>query len=328
MVSKDKIDFVILWVNGDDKNWQKEYLKHRGAKGGETDLFRYRDWGFLPFWFRAIENYTPWVNKIHFITCGHTPDWLNVNHPKLNLVEHRDYIDSEFLPTFNSNVIELNLHKIESLTEKFVLFNDDTFVINKVKPEFFFKNNLPMDFATQNIQTGLGISNTIINNLVILNKSFTKKEVLKKYFFKFFNIKYGVNLLRSLAVLPWPRFSGFKDPHLPQPFLKSTFIEIWDKYPKELESTSNNKFRSCNDLSQYLMRYWQLVSGKFTPTKSNGKFLEIDNSTNHVITESIISNKYKTICLNDGEIEDFISKKELILNAFSKKLPSKSNFEI
>ena len=35
--------------------------------------------------------------------------------PKLKLVSHKDYIPAEYLPTFNSNVIELWLHKIPEL---------------------------------------------------------------------------------------------------------------------------------------------------------------------------------------------------------------------
>jgi hypothetical protein len=59
-----------------------------------------------------VEKYAPWVNRVFFITCGQCPPWLNRNHPKLRLVDHKDFIPLEYLPTFNSMTIELNLHRI------------------------------------------------------------------------------------------------------------------------------------------------------------------------------------------------------------------------
>lgn len=56
---------------------------------------------------------------------GQKPERLNENHPKLVLMNHKDYIPSDYLPTFNSQTIKLNLHRIPDLSEKFVLFIDD-----------------------------------------------------------------------------------------------------------------------------------------------------------------------------------------------------------
>ena len=49
-------------------------------------------------------------------------------------VKTEEFIPKEYLPTFNSNVIEMNLHRIENLSEKFILFNDDLFILRKIKP--------------------------------------------------------------------------------------------------------------------------------------------------------------------------------------------------
>src|SRR5690554_4129292 len=100
-----KIDFVITWVDGSDPIWQKE--KQQYFPDDITDGQRFRDWDNLKYWFRAVEKFAPWVNKIHFITWGHTPKFLNLDHPKLNIVNHKDYLKPEYLPTYNSNAIEL-----------------------------------------------------------------------------------------------------------------------------------------------------------------------------------------------------------------------------
>lgn len=133
-----KIDFVIPWVDGNDPKWKTEKDKYSPTKADESNSAnRYRDWGLLPYWFRAVEKYTPWVNKIYFVTWGHIPGFLNTEHEKLKIVNHKDYIPVEYLPTFSSHVIEANLHRIPGISEHFVYFNDDTFILRPM-PETSF----------------------------------------------------------------------------------------------------------------------------------------------------------------------------------------------
>ena len=143
-MNNEKIDFVILWVDGNDKAWLEEKNKYLNIKG-DSGKNRFRDWDNLQYIFRGIEKHADWVNKIFFITWGHLPKWLNTDNPKLRIVKHEEFIPKEYLPTFNSNVIELNLHRIKDLSEKFVLFNDDLFILKDLKKEDFFKSNLPND---------------------------------------------------------------------------------------------------------------------------------------------------------------------------------------
>ena len=78
----EKIDFVLTWVDGSDPDWlaqRREYQPGRGTDAGES---RYRDWDNLQYWFRGVEKFAPWVNKIYFVTWGHVPKWLNTAHEK------------------------------------------------------------------------------------------------------------------------------------------------------------------------------------------------------------------------------------------------------
>lgn len=92
-------------------------------------MHRYRDYGTFNYWFRMVEMHAPWVNNIYLITNGQRPKWLNVNHPKLKWVRHEEFIPKEYLPTFNASAIEMNIHRIDGLSENFVLFNDDMYLI-------------------------------------------------------------------------------------------------------------------------------------------------------------------------------------------------------
>lgn len=81
----------------------------------------FRDWDTLRYVFRGLEKNMPWVRYIHFITCGHLPAWLNTNHPKLKIHCHKDFFSSSsMLPIFSANPIEMNMHNIPELAEKFI----------------------------------------------------------------------------------------------------------------------------------------------------------------------------------------------------------------
>ena len=109
----EKIDFVILWVDGSDKEWLNEKNKYSNEKiDVVNDAKRYRDYDLLKYWFRGVEQNAPWVNKIHLVTYGHLPKWLDTTHPKLNIVNHKDFIPAEYyqlLILTQSNLIYIEL---------------------------------------------------------------------------------------------------------------------------------------------------------------------------------------------------------------------------
>jgi hypothetical protein len=324
------IDFIIPWVNGDDPKWKSEFFKYSELDGDKRNV-RYRDWDNLQYWFRGVETFAPWVNKIHFITWGHYPKWLNIHHPKLNLVKHSDYIPMEYLPTFSSRTIELNMHRIKGLAEQFVYFNDDMFLLKPTKPDFFFKNGLPCDIAAFNILFANDIlSHTMLNEVGIINKNFKKNEVVYKHFFKWINLKYGKYLFRTLCLLPCPKFTGFYNPHQPQPFLKSIIQTIWEKEEDILQNTCKSKFRCVTGVNQYLFRYWQLVCGSFTPVSCSNRGIMVDykDDNKDEINDILLKQKSPLLCINDGNITDFESAKCLINKAFNTILPNKSSYEI
>jgi hypothetical protein len=326
------IDFVIAWVDGDDKEWQKSKNRYLGIEDESTSSL-YRDWDNLQYWFRAVEKYTPWVNKIHFVTCGHLPKWLNIQHTKLNIVKHFDYMPKEYLPTFNSHAIELNLHRIEGLEEQFVYFNDDTFIMDYMQPTDFFKKGLPCDSAIMSALVPLipkdPFFHYYINNLSIINHQFSKRKVLNKNLGKWFSLKYGKLLLKNIYYAPIGGFFGFYNFHMPTSFLKSIFKEVWEKEPEVLDATSLNKFRTVYDVNQYVFSYWQFATGKFFPRRTNyGRFFILGEYEQDLF-KVMSSKKYKMICINDSKSEiNFNEKKEAIKKQFNQLLPDKSTFEL
>lgn len=329
---QEKIDFVILWVDGSDKEWLKEKNKYSPSKIDITNSeIRYRDYDILKYWFRAAEKYTPWVNKIHFVTWGHLPKWLNTKNPKLNIVNHKDFIPEKYLPTFSSHSIELNIHRIKGLEEKFVYFNDDMMIIKELPPTYFFKNNLPTDMWNEDIlildkTTDLNFAHILVNVGKFVNSNFSKREAIKKNFGKYFNLKYGRNLIKNLLLYSWKNFSPCYYTHICNPFLKSTFEEVWEKEYELLNNTCLNKFRNDNDINQYIMKAWQVYSGNFTP-KSYKEFGDCITLSDDANFDIIKEQKTEILCINDGKVKDFEKVKGKLIEAFDTILPEKSSFE-
>ena len=374
-----KIDFVITWVDGSDEEWLAEKrafvegrpliektsstskrafaenqpsTKNQPSIIGRPSLekprfdssdLRFRnDFDFLKYWFRGVEKFAPWVNHIFFVTAGHLPDWLNLQHPKLKIIHHSDFIPKEFLPTFNSHTIENNLHRIKELSENFVYFNDDFYLLKKTRPEDFFKEGqyqgrtqlLPRAFFAENILINNPSRDIFpyiqMNNMALMNQDYDKRSFYKLHKTKAYNIKYGIFNLRNFLLKPWRGFSLLYDPHCAISYKKSTFETVWRKHEEILKETSLHRFRSDRDVSHLIFYYTQLLEGKFIPRNANFShhtMLNKDESQNLQIIRMVESQKYHILCINDGEVKNPAKTKASLTAAFNKILPEKSTFE-
>ena len=332
------IDFVVMWVDGNDPEWQKEKNKYDVKANADGSIYRYRDWDLLQYWFRGIEYFAPWVHKVHFVTWGHLPKWLNKNHPKLNIVNHKDFIPKEYLPTFSANSIENNLHRIKGLAEHFVFFNDDFYLIKASKKEDFFVNGIPKETVALNVhcpKKSLISQYFSINDCNIINEYFDFHECLKRDWKKWYNMKNGKELMRTLVLSNCPRFPGFWQHHLATSFCKSTFKEVWDKEYDILNNTCSHKFRDNTDVNQWLFREWQIASGNFVNRSSKfGKAYYIDRDGIGTVKNDILryikKQKGHMIAINDGPMsdEEFDALIQDLKEAFESIMPEKSEFEL
>ena len=337
----EKIDFVLPWVDGGDPQWQTERKRYDADRAGAADGdanndCRYRDFGLLRYWFRSVERFAPWVNRIFFVTCGQKPDWLNESNPKLRLVRHDEYIPADCLPTFHSNTIELNLHRIPDLSEQFVLFNDDVFLLHPLSPAFFFRGGLPVIPCDLGIPRWLGntnISRIVLNNSGVLKQCIDVDKAVWRNIGKFTSVRAlgfarAAKNIASFAVnrVVIPGTFG----HLAHAHLKSTFGEIWRAQPHVLETTSRSRFRSDDCVNHWLACAWDLFSGRFHPAneKRRGLFIMIDEADLPRICGVIRKQTFPQICLNDKisgpELEKCLAE---VAEAFEELLPERSSFE-
>lgn len=330
------IDFVILWVDGNDPAWQAERAKYQPLKAGDSNsVNRYRDWGLLPYWFRAVEKFAPWVHKVHFVTWGHVPEFLNLDAPKLHVVRHDEFIPEEYLPTFSSHAIEMNIHRIPGLAEHFVYFNDDMFLLRPFRPEDLFCDGLPCTYGGEvpiqlvgDIGTWLHAS---VNDLGIVNAHFPKKDAVAKHGKKYIDRRYRwKDNIRTIMLekLHPDYFTGFKNLHAPAAYLKSTFQEVWDAEPGKLDATCRDRFRTSDNVNQWVVLWWQVASGQFAPTVIDNLVMKISDDTVDTLCAAIEHQEHDYICLNDPEEAiDFERLAERLSTSFEKIFPAKSSFE-
>ena len=311
------IDIVFPWVDGSDPVWLESKKKYSLSSEGDN-VVRFRDWGLLKYVFRGIEQNLPWVRMVHFITCGHIPEWLNMDCPKLHFVKHSDYIPEQWLPTFSANPIELNIHRIPGLSEQFIYMNDDVFFVKPMKPEDFFRKGKPVSEARLNIfyETDRQFTGILYSDLEVINRRFFSRREFPRTLTKFVNLRYGIKEnYKTLRIAPWcvGYYPGFSYIHGPNAYLKKTFEEVWGKEPGILEETSSHKFRTYTDVNQYLMLWWQWCKGEIVPRNMEKKlkYLGVDKSIDYLSTgiEKPVS---PMLCVNDVPISDFEQKKNAL----------------
>ena len=331
------IDFVLAWVDGSDPVWQDRKKAFRGKDSTDDLPERYRDWGLLRYWFRGVDRYAPWVRKVFLICDQEPPKWLRKDCPKLQIIRHEDYLPAEYRPAYSSHPIELNIHRIGDLSEHFVYFNDDMFLLRPVTEDLFFHNGLPRDAALLNPipTTDLRkredgrIFTVPLNNAEYLNRDYDFRSCIKGNRLKWLSPLYGKRLIRNMIFLSWPRFVGFEEPHIPQSFLKSAFEKAWEQDADILNETSLHQLRDDRDVNQWLIRGRQLAEGCVVPRSvRTGRMFDLDRESEEAV-RAIREQKSRMICLNDGpmEQEQFLRTREALWQAFQEILPTPSRFE-
>ena len=150
------IDAVITWVDGSDKKWQEKLNKYAKVKidfNKKKESVRYNSIGEIDIAIKSIIKFAPFIRTIFLVTDSQKPESFNSfkalaesKNINLELIDHtvifKDFEDC--LPCFNSCSIGSMLFRIPNLSEHFIVFNDDTFLMRETTPNDFFINNYPI----------------------------------------------------------------------------------------------------------------------------------------------------------------------------------------
>ena len=331
------VDIVVTWVDGNDPVWLKERNKYMDSiENADNSKSRFREWGTFPYFFRAIEDNAPWVRHVYLVTYGHLPEWLNTNASKLKIVNHKDFIPKEYLPTFSSHTIEWNLWRIPGLSEHFVYFNDDVFIMNKLNKNDFFFNGYPRYTAiAQPIITYSRMAahrHARFNNLGLMNSYFDIQKSIEKNPEKWFNVQYGKLIKYNKLAYEDGYISGMYYHHVGTPFRKTAIADFTDHFADRVHETCLNRFRTSDDIMHQAVQMWEIFNGTFEPIGPYylGKFIS-PTKANIEETINLIRSPIRMLCINDHDQipdTDFDEIKMMVINELDKKFPKKSSFEL
>lgn len=335
-----EIDFVVTWVDGGDPAWLLEKAKCSNSDNESdinNDVSRYREWDVFRYWFRAVEQNAPWVNKIYLVTCGHTPYWLNTHCPKLKIIKHEDIIPKEYLPTFNSHTIEWFLWRIPGLNEHFVYFNDDCFITKPLAKSDFFAGELPKYCAiAKPIRTSINMNahrHARFNSMGLINSMFDVSQCILQHPQKWFNYQYHEDVKYNIRAYEDGFICGMAFNHLGIPFRKSVMEEFFNQFSEPIRKTCLHRIRSSDDIMHQAVQMWEIFNGNFEPVSVNhyGSLFFIDEKNISIVEEEIKEGKSKIICINDYEgltSKEFPEVQKRVKKAFEEKYPEKSGFEL
>lgn len=308
-----EVDFVYLWVDGSDPEWQAK----RNALIGKTEEKsavncegRYANNDELKYSLRSLEMYAPWIRKIFIVTDNQTPEWLDTSNPKIRIVDHKEILPPQSLPCFNSRLIEHFLCEIPGLSEHFLYGNDDMFINKPVTPyDFFEKDGLPI----------IRFNRRPFRKLTL----FIKEKIMKK---PLSNYVQAIKNTAELVEKKYGIYYGGKTHHNIDSYLKSNCQRVREIFKKEIEATLSNHVRNSKDVQRNIYSYVPLAEKQahlhYVSQKTSFR-LHIQNESHYNKLD-----KYNPLlfCMNDSEYAKDSDRKRSAAY-LEKRFPKKSVFE-
>ncbi len=291
------MDVVITYVDGLDPLWQKDYEEHTNIP---ILAKRFRDWGTLRYLMRGIEVNMPFVDKVHLIVArdSQVPEW--VNRDTVNVVLHKDIIPEQFLPTFNCNPIELHIHRIKGLSERYIYFNDDVFPLKKCEVTDFFVNG----------KGQLGMSRHLLS-LDMFKKICRNSDVVAR---------------RALGMKPSLFF--LRPQHVCTPMIKSECEAVYERQ-KEAIHASITMTRTAKNISQYLFLNYMYLNGTLENRRLSKRHFSLGITSTEKLRKFLLNPTKTFTCLNDVQLseERYEELRRVVLESFETLFPNKSRFE-
>ena len=252
------VDVVYTWVDGDDEAWnaaREERLAGLGDQRRESaGRARFRSRDELRHSMRSVHLFAPWVRTIHLVTAGQRPAWL-ADHPQVRLVDHREILPADALPTFSSQAIETALHRVPDLAEHFVYLNDDVFLGRPLRPEAFFSPG--------------GATAAFVGEGVIGEPGEDAKPFLQA----------AANNRRLLREALGARITHVMV-HSPHPHRVSVLREIEARFGEAVAATARAPFRSPTDVSllSSFAQHYGLLTGTAYRAEAASAFIDLSNA--------------------------------------------------
>lgn len=310
------IDAVYTWVDGTDPVWLERKRRALEQNAGHpmpeaaVDDLRFVGHDELRHSLRSLELYAPWVRHVYLVTDGQRPEWLREDSDWVTVVDHRDIAPAgTVLPTFNSQAIEANLHRIEGLSEHFLYFNDDMFLSSPVQPELFFHAN--------------GLASMYLSRAQVAPGDPVEGEPAPD--------AAGKNARRLVQEVSGRRLSR-KLFHAPYALRRSVSFEIEERWPEIVQRTRDSQFRRLEDvtLAGGLHLNYAYATARAVTRGIRYRYVGIGERTSSAELRRLIADRdsLQTFCLNDAVQELPADVVDRQVRAFlAERFPDVGSFE-
>lgn len=328
----EKIDIVYLWVDGNDPVWRQKRQtslsqlnannRNSIAKYGNVEG-RFRDNDELRYSLRALERYFPDCGHVYIVTDAQTPAWLQ-NSAQISIIDHKDLIPANKLPTFDSANIESYIHQIPDLSERYFYLNDDVFFGSPIDLSHWFSQDgicvgWSDDLPVSN--QGLQPDATALENACRLSIQWLKTHE---------NSNQQLNQHSDL--IPFKHtYRTFA--HSPRPMLKSMLFALETEAADLFKSVRSTVFRAWDKptiVSDFVLR-WSLAHGHATLRDYSHVYLSTGDEQNAFQINNLVAadGLLDFFCINDttDDADNLDPRLAMVQEALQTMFPTASRYE-
>lgn len=295
------MDYVLPYVDNRDPVWRSQYEARFGSLN--MDESRFRCFDTLKYAFRGVSVNMPFIDRIVLIvsTESQVPAW--VNRDKMRIVEHKDFIPAEYLPTFSSSAIESFLWRLDGLSERFVYGNDDFFALKPLTEGDFWDGELP--------------------RLTFNESDYHFRNSFRR------NCRNGMDMVAdALGVERTDPWILLKPQHCMKG-IRCDHMRLIGRLCCDKISATITPMRHPWNVTGYIYNYVAYYKGEFSPLEATFEYKRI-NSSYRDIRGLIEAPDIDMLCINDaGELpaECYDDAVKVLSRSFEKVLPKRGKFE-
>jgi hypothetical protein len=291
-VNEPPIDAVIAWVDGSDPRLiqkRNEFLPgEKAVSHSGAHPTRFASVNEIRYCVLSILRFAPFINNLYIVTDGQDPnlnDDIRKYFPErlssIRIVDHTEIFEGyeKYLPTFNSISIAHMIWRIKDLSDRFVYFNDDTFLTRRIQPEDLFVNMNPV----------------LRGNWVLAPFYRPVWEMLQIWVNKYFlgkadfmpRVSFKLGQWNSAALLGF-KYKYFKSSHTPHTVNRKVVEEFFARNREIVEKNLSYRFRESSQFTFIaLSNHLQLIRGNINTAKPGLIYMQPSKFKNGYIEAKI-----------------------------------------
>lgn len=300
MTDTTPIDLLITYVNNTNDDWLAAY-QAQNVKS-YPQYFRTGN-NALKYLLRSVDENLPFINQVFLVVqnASEVPNYVDTS--KVHVVTHSEFIPAEYLPTFNSVMIESFFGNIEGLSEHFLYMCDDFFILNELsKSDFYTSDDKAISYWQHEAITNgarSGYQEMLIRSSTLI---------------------FGITRENAIA-----KGSVLKVNHTIRPYLKSVYSECYDKFHDEIAPTLT-RFRSSKNYSIDIVDGYHNMTGKAINNLTI-RTIVINNNMTDTQLQSALGQEADILCIGDIDENVDIYENPILTQFLQLKFTSLSRYE-